>query len=167
MFSRLRRGAAAAVLIGLTPAQAAPEVPEEIGAVVANWYAELQKAENGRPELFTATGFIDSTPYYDYPDTGSAALPPRIYTSLPARAEMFRYRIEGIRLDTNFARVEVDERGYFCASAIPQTYENSSSTTFVLERQERDGRWLILAHQTGSYGISPGRETVPMPDLCD
>jgi hypothetical protein len=38
-------------------------------------------------------------------------------------------------------------------------------TTLIFERQEKDGNWMIIAHQSGSYGIAPGQATNPMPDL--
>lgn len=57
------------------------------------------------------------------------------------------------------------ERGYFYAWAVQKTYERPAATTFILERREEDGRWLILAHQSGSYGIPPNKITDPMPDL--
>ena len=54
---------------------------------------------------------------------------------------------------------------YFYAAAAQVTYERVMDTIFIFERQEKDGRWMILAHQSGSYGIAPGEATNPMPDL--
>lgn len=136
-----------------------------IRAVIARWYEELAKKEAGNPRSLTAPGFIDATPFYRYLDHGRASLGPRIYVSLAARALAFAYDVERLRIDPNFAKVDVWERGYFYASAAEKTYESAASTLFVLERQPKDGRWLILAHQSGSYGIPPNKVTNPMPDL--
>lgn len=136
-----------------------------IRAVIARWYEELAKKEAGNARAVTAPGFIDATPYYKYLDTGRASLGPRVYVSLAARALTFAHDIERVRIDPNFAKVDVWERGYFYASAAGKTYESAASTLFVLERQPEDGGWLILAHQSGSYGIPPNKITTPMPDL--
>jgi hypothetical protein len=136
-----------------------------IRAVVAAWYEELAKKHEGRPWNLAAPGFIDATPHYRHIDTGAASLGPRVYTSLAATALKFAYDIERLRIDPNFAKVNVWERGYFYASAAQKTYERAMDTVFVLERQQKDGRWLILAHQSGSYGIPPNKKTDPMPDL--
>lgn len=154
-----------AAVIAATPAAAQDAAEAQIRATVAKWYEELAKRDRGRTFSITAPGFIDADPPYAYRDTGSAALGPRIYTSLPARALRFRYDVERIRRDASYAKVNVRERGYFYAAAAQKTYEMHRETTFVLERQEKDGRWLILAHASGSYGIPPGKHTDPMPDL--
>jgi hypothetical protein len=145
----------------------AAQTPDEdaIRATIARWYEELGKKEAGRLWGITAPGFIDATPHYRYLDTRSAKLGPRVFTSLAARALKFDYQIEAIRRDASFAKVRVWERGYFYAAAAQKTYENHADTDFILERQEKDGRWLILAHQTGHYGIPPHKITKPMPDL--
>ena len=98
------------------------------------------------------------TPHYNYIDTGSAALGPRVYTSLPAEALQFAYDIDAMRIDPNFAKVDVWEHGYFYAFAAQQTYERAADTVFILERRQDDGRWLITAHQSGSYGIPPQQD---------
>ena len=72
-----------------------------------------------------------------------------------------------MRIDPNFAKVDVWERGYFYAFAAQQTYERAVDTVFILERRQDDGSWLITAHQSGSYGIPPNKITDPMPDLRD
>lgn len=138
-----------------------------IRALVANWYEELAKKREGRPRSLTAPGFITSTPYSRHVDTGAASLGPRVYTSLAARALKFSYEIEAMRIDATFAKVDVWERGYFYAFAAQQTYESAADTAFILERQEKDGRWLILAHRSGTQGIPPNKITRPMPDLRD
>lgn len=150
-----------ALLVAL-PAAAQDQAP--IRATVAAWYAELAKRDEGRPERLTAPGFINASPYDARYDTGSAALGPRYYTSLPAIALRFRYDVESIDADARFAKVRVWERGYFYAAAAQKTYERAAATLFVLERQP-DGRWLILAHQSNSIGIPPNKITDPMPDL--
>jgi len=156
------------MLLLAVPALAqAPEASDEekIRAVIVQWYEELAKGDKGRTHGIVAPGFIDSTPHYRYIDNGSRALGPRVYTHMSLKALKFAYIIGAMRIDPNFARVRVSERGYFYAAAAQVTYERVMDTTFVLERQEKDGRWMILAHQSGSHGISPSEATNPMPDL--
>ncbi|MEZ0242521.1 MAG: hypothetical protein ACAH11_04050 [Sphingomonas sp.] len=154
-----------------TPDAAAPVTAmaasseQAVRATVSRWYEELAKKDGGRVWDIVAPGFIDASPHYEHIDNGSAALGPRVFTSLAATALRFRYEIDAIRIDANFARVQVWERGYFYAWAAQQTYERAAATTFVLERQEKDGRWLILAHQSSSQGVPPTKITDPMPDL--
>lgn len=150
------------------PAPASAQAPADeaaIRTVVARWYEELAKKEEGRHWNVTAPGFIDASPHYRYPPSKSAKLGPRYYTSLSATALKFAWDIIGIRADASFAKVQVWERGYFYAAAAQQTYERAAATTFLLERRESDGAWLILAHQTSTQGIPPNRITSPMPDL--
>jgi len=137
----------------------------QIRAAIAEWYKELSKKEEGRVDLIVGQPFFDATRHYRHIDTGAAALGPRVYTSLAARALQFSYDIEFMRIDPNFARVGVWERGYFYAFAAQRTYESAADTDFILERQEKDGQWRIVAYRSGSYGIPPGKETDPMPDL--
>jgi len=155
------------LMLGATAAQAQESREAQIRATIATYYAELAKKDAGRPNQVTAPGFIDTSPHYRHVNNGSAALGPRVYTSLPAQAMRFRYDIEAIRSDASFARVRVWERGYFYAWAAQKTYERAVESTFLLERQEKDSRWLIVAHQSGSYGIPPNKVTDPMPDLRD
>lgn len=136
-----------------------------IRAVVARWYDELAKKDGGRIWDLVAPGYIEASPHYRHIDTGAATLGPRVHTSLAARALKFDYDIDRVRIDPNFAKVNVWERGYFFAWAAQKTYESAASTLFVLERRETDGRWLILAHQSSSQGIPPNKITDPMPDL--
>ena len=154
-------------LLAFTISHTAFAQPAEpaIREVIANWYAELAKKNEARISGLTTPHFIEATPHYRYIDTGSAALGPRVSTSLAATALEFRYEIEAMRADASFARVMVWERGYFYAAAAQKTYERAMSTTFILERGEVDGRWRILAHESGSYGIPPNKITNPMPDL--
>jgi hypothetical protein len=158
------------LLLILAPAPAAALAPAsspegEIRAAVARWYEELAKGEKGRLRDLTAPAYIDASPPYDYLDTGSRALGPRIYTSLAATALEFAWEIDAIRADAAFAKVQVWERGYFYAGASKQTYELAAATTFILERSAADGEWRILAHQSSSQGIPPNKVTSPMPDL--
>ena len=154
------------VLSAPTLAQA-PALSDEddIRTVIGQWYAELAKANKGRTNSIVAPGFIDSTPHYRYINNGSRALGPRVYTHMSLDALKFTYIIDAMRIDPNFARVRVSERGYFYAAAAQVTYERLMDTTFVLERHEKNGQWMILAHQSGSYGISPDQATNLMPDL--
>lgn len=165
------RAVIAVLLVLLSaPAFAEPGTASEEAAirkVITRWYEELGKHGKGRVWEITAPGFIDASPHYRHRDTGAASLGPRIYTSLAATALKFAYDVDRVRVDPNFAKVGVWERGYFYAAAAQKTYERAADTTFVLERQEKDGRWLILAHQTSSQGIPPTRITDPMPDLRD
>jgi hypothetical protein len=147
------------------PAKPMPREHADIRAVVARWYAELRKKEAGRPWTLTAPRFIDGSPHYRHANNGSARLGPRLFTSLAARALRFSYDVEAIRRDALFAKVRVWERGYFYASRAQTTYENAASTLFILEWQEKDGRWVILAHESSSQGIPPNKVTTPMPDL--
>ncbi len=148
------------------PARAQTPSPDEtaVRALIQEWYAEQRAGEDGRPWRLMAPGGIDASPGYRYADTGSAALGRRIYTSLAATALDFNYEIDRLKIDGGFARANVWERGYSYAFAVQRTYESAASALFVLERQE-DGRWLVLAHQSGSAGIPPNRITDPMPDL--
>ncbi|HET9638493.1 MAG TPA: hypothetical protein VFP12_04725 [Allosphingosinicella sp.] len=157
---------AAACLALLLAAPAAARSPEEgIRTTIARWYEELAKKDEGRPWDLVAPGFIDASPHYSYIDTGSRALGPRIYTSLPAEAVKFAFDVDSIRRDESFARVQVWERGYFYAWAAQKTYERAAAATFILERNGTDGRWRIAAHQSSSQGIPPNKVTAPMPDL--
>jgi hypothetical protein len=153
-------------LIAATPALAqTPAAETEIRSVIADWYKELAKKQDGYPYRLTAPQFIDASPWYDHVDNGSRALGPRIYTSLAARAIEFRYDVDTLRIDPNFARASVWERGYFFAYAANKTYEMAHRTTFIFERGPSDGRWRIVAHESSSQGIPPNKITNPMPDL--
>jgi hypothetical protein len=151
---------------GTAFAQARPARADDgIRVTLKRWYEELAKKEKGRLSDIVAPGFIEASPTYRHVDTGARKLGPRVYTALPARALQFAWEIDSIRRDSTFAKVQVWERGYFYAFAAQETYENAAATTFVLERRGSDGRWLILAHQSGGYGIPPNKITDPMPDL--
>lgn len=154
--------ALAAPAAALTPA---PSDEAKIRTTIARWYEELGKKDEGRTWGITAPAFIDASPHISYRDTGSRALGRPIYDSLAATALQFAYDVDSIRADSSFAKVQVWERGYYYAFAARVTYERGAAATFVLERRESDGRWLILAHQSTSQGIPPNKVTSPMPDL--
>ena len=152
---------------GSVAAARGPSDPEEqkIHATISRWYEELEKKDEGRVWDLVGPGFIDASPHRRYVDNGSRALGPPIYDSLAAQALKFAWEIDVLRRDSTFAKVQVWERGYFYAWAAEKTYERAASTTFILERREADGRWLILAHESSSIGIPPNKITDPMPDL--
>lgn len=139
-----------------------------IRAVIGRWYLEHRAGAKGRVFSLLAPGSIDASPGHVFPrrpsGMRSAAASPPVYTSLAATALTFRHEISRLDLDTRFARVGVWERGYFYAWAVQRTYERLGAATFVLEKQQ-DGRWLVLAHRTGTMGIPPTMATTPMPDL--
>ncbi|HEX8481376.1 MAG TPA: hypothetical protein VF650_05705 [Allosphingosinicella sp.] len=148
-------------------AEAPPASADDgIRAAVGRWYEEVRKKEEGRMWGVVAPGFIDASPPYRFLESKSRNAAPRIYTAMAAQAPKFAWEIDSIRRDSAFAKVQVWERGYYYASAVKRTYERAAATTFVLERSEKDGRWLILAHQSSSQGIPPNKITNPMPDLA-
>jgi hypothetical protein len=154
------------VLVALSATAATADPAEDrVRAVITEWYAELVRLEKGNAYRLTAPGYIDASPHYEYVDTGSAALGPRIFTSLAATALQFEHEITSIRLDPNFAKVRVWEKGFFYASASDETYERAASSLFVLERVDPSDRWLILAHESNRTGIPPTLRTDPLPDL--
>ncbi|MGA9582485.1 MAG: hypothetical protein WBR13_11010 [Allosphingosinicella sp.] len=158
-----------AVLLVLLPAspalaRAAP-ADERIRITLSRWYEELGKREKGHLQNLVAPAFIEASPPVYHAKTRSRAAGPRVYASLAASALKFDWEIDSIRRDSSFAKVQVWERGYYYAAAVQRTYERAASTTFILERSDKDGRWLIAAHHSGGYGIPPNRITDPMPDL--
>jgi hypothetical protein len=160
--------AAALVLPG--PASAAARASAQsaeapIRAAIGRWYEELRKKDKARINAVVAPGYIEASRPYRYPPSKSRAASRPVYDSLAATALQFAWEVDSIRRDSTFARVQVWERAYFYAWAAQNTYERAASTTFVLERQAKDGRWLILAHQTSPQGIPPNKITHPMPDL--
>lgn len=155
------------LVLAPAPAHSSETADAEIRAVIAQWYEELAKKEDGRPDFVIGSPYFPASSYYRHIDNGSAALGPRVYVSLTATALQFRYDIGFMRIDPNFARVGVVERGYFYAALAQKTYERHADSDFILERRQKDGEWRVVAYRTGSYGIAPGRETDPMPDLRD
>jgi len=135
-----------------------------IRAIIADWYGNLTKDKENAPYRLLAPMAIDGGPGVTRLCPNCAAMGPTISNELAARALTFDYEIDRLRIDPNFARVDVWERGYFYAWAAQSTYENAADALFILERQP-DGRWLILAHEANGVGIPPNRITNPMPDL--
>jgi hypothetical protein len=159
------RSAGFAILLALSAPSAARSPDSEIRTVIGRWYEELAKRDDGRLNDIVTPGFIDASPPVTYARSRSRAAAPRLYTSLAARALKFAWEVDSVRRDSSFAKVQVWERGYFYAAAAQKTYENAAATSFILERGEKDGRWRIAAHQSGSYGIPPNKITDPLPDL--
>jgi ketosteroid isomerase-like protein len=149
---------------GLSASAKTPDDETSIRALIDDWYAEHRAGPNGRVSRLLAPRAIDASAGYFYPKSGSAALGKPVYNSLAYRALKFSHEITVLKIDPRFARASVWERGYLYAWATQQTYENAGSAVFVLEKQD-DGRWLVLAHQTYTVGISPNMKTDPMPDL--
>ncbi|HEU0135134.1 MAG TPA: hypothetical protein VFR28_09945 [Allosphingosinicella sp.] len=147
---------------GQAPARSAEA---SIEASVRRWYDELLKKDEARIWTVVAPGYIEASPPYRYPASKSRAATRPVYDSLAATALKFDWEIISVRRDSTFAKVKVWERAYYYAAAAQKTYELAASTTFVLERQEKDGRWMILAHESSTQGIPPNRVTDPMPDL--
>lgn len=136
----------------------------EIRRVIARWYRELRPGGDRRQWQLYAPGAVDGGPGETelFPDRRSRS--PTVSNELAAKALKFSYDIDVLTIDKRFAKAIVWERGYFYAWAAQQTYENAASTLFVFEKQ-KDGRWLILAHEAQSIGIPPTKRTDPMPDL--
>ncbi|HEX8307829.1 MAG TPA: hypothetical protein VF645_05355 [Allosphingosinicella sp.] len=153
------------ILLAAPAVARAPSADDSIRQTLSRWYEELARRDEGRPQALVTPGFIDASPAYYHAGDGSRALGPRVYDSLTARALKFRWEVTSLRRDSSFAKVQVWERGYFYAAAARKTYELAAATTFVLERSEKDGRWLIAAHRSSGQGIPPNRITDPMPDL--
>ena len=150
-----------------------PEDGAKVLAVIADWYERVSHEEARQPYVLMAPGGINAGPGYDEipyqpPGERSAAAysGPRINNELAARAMRFTYDIERLILNTDLARVDVWERGYFYASAAQKTYELAADAMFVLQKMD-DGAWKILAHEATSQGIPPNKITGPMPDLRD
>ncbi|HRO03222.1 MAG TPA: hypothetical protein PLS69_06420 [Terricaulis sp.] len=157
-------GALLALMLMAAPARAESGEEAAIRALIDQWYAQQRAGESGRIYALLAPGAIDASPGYRHLDTGAANRAPRVYTSLAATALQFDHEISRLDIDTRFARVGVWERGFNYAWAAERTYESAGYATFVLEKQQ-DGRWLVLAHRTGTIGIPPNRRTDPLPDM--
>ena len=152
-----------------SPALAQPTDHEtKVRAVIADWYRRISTREADAPWAIIAPGGVDNGPGYSVPadlHSGSAAIRgPFLNHELAARAMQFAWEIDVLKVDPNFAKVIVWERGYFYAFAAQKTYEMGASTLFLLEKQP-DGAWEILLHDTSTQGIPPNKITNPMPDL--
>ena len=156
--------ALAFALIGCASTARASGDEAAIRALIDRWYEEQRAGDEGRVYTLYAPGAIDASPGYHHLDTGAANRAPRVYTSLAATALQFEHEIVRLDIDTRFARVGVWERGFFYAWAAERSYERAGNAVFVVEKQP-DGRWLVLAHQTNTVGISPNRRTDPVPDM--
>jgi len=163
-----------ALFVLALPAQAQPAGDEaKVRSVIAQWYERVGHKQADAPWVLMAPGSIDGGPGYSLiprdplqEPSAAAYRGPRLNNELAARALKFAYDVDVLKIDPNFAKVIVWERGYFYAWAAQTTYENAASTLFLLEKQD-DGRWLILAHDARSTGIPPTKVTDPMPDLHD
>lgn len=163
------------ILIALTlgsaavPAMAQPSDDEtKVRAVIGDWYRRVSMLKADAPWAIMAPGAVDNGPGYSVPadlHSGSAALRgPFLNHEMAAQAMQFAWEIDVLKVDPNFAKVIVWERGYYFAFAAQKTYERGASTLFLLEKQA-DGAWEILLHDTNSQGIPPNKITDPMPDL--
>jgi hypothetical protein len=160
--------AACLALLGSHAAHAqTPDDAAKVRAVIADWYERVGQTPAKTPSVLIAPGGFDAGPGYSVPadlHSGSAAIRgPFLNHELAARAMVFSYDIEQLIVETHLAKARVWERGYFYAWAAQKTYESAASTLFVLEK--RDGKWMILAHNSSSQGIPPNKITDPMPDL--
>lgn len=160
-------------LLAATLAPAHAQTPEDeaaVRALIAEWYERVSHKKADAPWALMAPGGQDGGPGYSVPadlHSGSAAIRgPYINRELAARAMVFSYEIDLMKLDPRFAKLMVWERGYFYASAAQKTYENAASTLFLLEKVD-SGEWKILFHNASSIGIPPNKITDPMPDLRD
>jgi len=159
----------ALAMLGAT-APALAQTPDEtsVRAVITDWYKRISTPKADAPWMIFAPGGVDNGPGYSVPsnlNSGSAALRgPFLNQEMAARALQFAWEIDVLKVDPNFAKVIVWERGYYFAFAAQTTYEIGASTLFLLEKQS-DGAWEILLHDTSSQGIPPNKITNPMPDL--
>lgn len=154
------------VLAVMVPGEARAETAHaKVLGLVDDWYAELLRRDEGRPYRLTAAGFIEASPIYEYVETRAAVLGPPVFTSLAAKGLKFDYEVHSIRVDPNFAKVRVWEKGYFYAAATESSYELAASTLFILERNQVSSEWQILAYESASAGIPPTLKTIPMPDM--
>jgi len=144
-------------------------VEEEIKTLIARWYEETRKHEDGRRYLLVGNrAIVDRCP----PVRQCGVEQPAVLTDLfqNQRRELawsalqFSYEISGLRFDRYFARVDVRERGWYYASTAETTYENAAVTLFLLERDDA-GAWNVMAHQTDRTAVRPDHRDEPMPDL--
>lgn len=159
---------ALALLGAAAPALAQTADETSVRAVIADWYKRIGTPKADAPWIIFAPGGVDNGPGYSVPadlHSGSAAIRgPFLNHEMAARAMQFAWEIDVLKVDPNFAKVIVWERGYYFASAAQKTYELGASTLFLLEKQA-DGAWKILLHDTSGQGIPPNKITDPMPDL--
>jgi len=138
----------------------------EVRAVIADWYAELRKGDEGHGfRLFAPRAIVGMCACEAHAD----GTPVKHYVSpltheLAYLALQFSYEIERLRIDGDFARADVWERGWFYASENGRSYENAASATFILERDEH-GEWKIAAFTSRDSAVRPDHADDPMPDL--
>jgi hypothetical protein len=139
---------------------------DEVRGVIAEWYAELQKGDEGHGFGLFAPGAIVACSCETHPDgtpVKSSVSP--LTQELAYLALKFSYEIEKLRIDDNFARAEVWERGWFYAAwSSGQTYENAAQSTFILER-DVNGAWKIAAFTSRNSAVKPEHADDPMPDM--
>jgi hypothetical protein len=140
---------------------------EQIEGVIAKWYAELRKGEDGNTyRLFASQPIVEDCECLPPGETPVRYALPPFRSELAYSALKFSYEIEKMRLDSYFARVEVWERAWYYAWAAETTYENDAETTFVLERDD-NGEWKVLAFSASGIAVHPKYADDPMPDLRD
>lgn len=138
---------------------------EQVRSAIAAWYAELQKGPDGR--MYTLT---TPQPILEHCECLPPDITPAKYALPVFRDELaysalkFSYEIDALRIDDDFARVEVWERGWYYAGSSKVTYENDADTTFVLERDD-DNRWQVLAYTARRSAVHPKHADEPRPDL--
>jgi hypothetical protein len=138
----------------------------EVEAVIATWYAELQKRGEGNPHrLLAPRAIVEDCECLPPDETPVKYAQPRFRNELAYEALKFSYEIVGMRIDRDFARVHVWERGWYYAWSAKETYENDADATFVLERQ--DDQWKILAFSAHGAAVHPKYANDPMPNLSD
>jgi hypothetical protein len=140
---------------------------DEVRAVVAEWYAELQKGDEGHGyRLFAPSAIVGICACPAHPDgTPIKHRVSPLTQELAYLALKFSYEIEGLRIDNNFARADVWERGWFYAAwSSGETYENAAQSTFILER-DVNGEWKIAAFTSRNSAVKPEHADDPMPDM--
>jgi hypothetical protein len=140
---------------------------DEVRTLIDEWYLELQEGDEGHGyRLFAPGAIVGICSCPTHPD----GTPVKSYVSpltqeLAYLALKFSYEIEKLRIDENFARAEVWERGWFYAAwSTQQSYENAARSTFILER-DGNGDWKIAAFTSRKSAVKPEHADDPMPDM--
>lgn len=146
-----------------------PAGDEQARALIARWYDELKKGEDGRPwNLFAPGAIIPAERARRINLTPGARsmklVGPPFPHELIRRVEKFSYEIAQMRVEGGLAKVRVWERGWTYAWAAKKTYQSAAEARFVLERGD-DGAWLIIAFDSNSSAIHPKHADDPLPDL--
>jgi hypothetical protein len=139
---------------------------DEVRAVIAEWYAELQKGDEGHGYgLFAPSAIVGICSCAAHSDGTSVKHRVSPLTQeLAYLALKFSYAVERLRIDDNFARAAVWERGWFYADAKRQSYELAAQSTFILER-DQNGDWKIAAFTSRRSAVRPEHADDPMPDM--